>query len=146
RQMRDEVLTLLLAGDETPAAALTWTWYLLAQHPEVERRWHTELDTVLAGRLPTAEDLDGLPYTGMVIQATMRLYPPAFGFTRFAIAPDDIGGYLLPANSVVFLSAYCTPRHPAFWQEPDVFDPERFTPERSAGRPRFAYFPFGGGP
>lgn len=146
RQLRDEVLTLLLAGHETTAAALTWTWYLLAQHPEVERRLHAELDTVLGGRLPTALDLDALPYTRMVIQETMRLYPPAFGFTRFAIAPDEIGGYLLPANSVVFLSAYCTHRHPAFWQEPDVFDPERFTPEHSAGRPRFAYFPFGGGP
>lgn len=146
QQLRDEVLTLLLAGHETTAAALTWTYYLLAQHPEVECRLHTELDTVLGGQLPTVEDLDSLPYTRMVIQETMRLYPPAFGFTRFAIAPDDIGGYHLPANSVVFLSAYCTHRHPAFWQEPDVFDPERFTPERSAGRPRFAYFPFGGGP
>jgi len=146
QQLRDEVLTLLLAGHETTAAALTWAWYLLAQHPEVECRLHTELGTVLGERLPTAGDLDALPYTRMVIQEAMRLYPPAFGFTRFAITPDDLGGYHLPANSVVFLSAYCTHRHPAFWEEPDVFDPERFTPERSAGRPRFAYFPFGGGP
>jgi cytochrome P450 len=82
----------------------------------------------------------------MVIQEAMRLYPPVFGFTRFATAADEIGGYPVPAKSVIFLSAYCTHRHPAFWEEPEVFDPERFTPERSAGRPRFAYFPFGGGP
>jgi cytochrome P450 len=146
QQLRDEVLTLLLAGHETTATALTWTWYLLSQHPEIERRLHTELDTVLAGQLPTVEHLDALPYTLMVIQEAMRLYPPAFGFTRFATASDEIGGYPIPANSVMFISAYCTHRHPAFWEEPEVFDPERFTPERSANRPRFAYFPFGGGP
>jgi len=146
QQLRDEVLTLLLAGHETTATALAWTWYLLSQHPEVERRLHTELETVLAGRKPSVEDLDALPYTRMVIQEAMRLYPPAFGFTRFAIASDEMGGYPIVAKSVMFLSAYCTHRHPAFWEEPEVFDPERFTPERSAGRPRFAYFPFGGGP
>jgi cytochrome P450 len=144
--VRDEVLTLLLAGHETTAVALTWTWYLLSQHHEVERRLHAELDTVLAGRLPTVEHLDALPYTRMVIQEAMRLYPPVFGFTRFTIDSDEISGYSIPANSVVFLSAYCTHRHPAFWEKPEMFDPERFTPERSAGRPRFAYFPFGGGP
>jgi cytochrome P450 len=146
QQLRDEVLTLLLAGHETTATALTWTWYLLSQHPEVERRLHAELDTVLAGKLPTVEHLDALPYTRMVIQEAMRLYPPVFGLTRFAAASDEVGGYPLPANSMIFVSPYCTHRHPAFWQDPEVFDPERFTPERSAGRSRFAYFPFGGGP
>jgi len=146
QQLRDEVLTLLLAGHETTAAALTWTWYLLSQHPEVECRLHTELDTVLGGRLPAVEQLDALPYTRMVIQEALRLYPPAFGFTRFAVTEDEIGGYPIPAKSVMFLSANCTHRHPVFWEEPEVFDPERFTPERSADRPRFAYFPFGGGP
>jgi cytochrome P450 len=146
QELRDEVLTLLLAGHETTATALTWTWYLLSQHPEVECRLHTELDTVLAGRKPSVEDLEALPYSHMVIQEAMRLYPPAFGFTRFAVTEDEMGGYPVPANSVIFLSAYCTHRHPACWEEPEVFDPERFTPERSAGRPRFAYFPFGGGP
>ncbi len=146
QQLRDEVLTLLLAGHETTATALTWTWYLLSQHPAVERRLHAELDTVLAGHVPTVAHLDALPYTHMVIQEALRLYPPAFGLTRFAIASDEIGGYPVPANSVVFLSAYCTHRHAAFWEEPEVFDPERFTPERSTDRPRFAYFPFGGGP
>ena len=146
QQVRDEMLTLLLAGHETTATALTWTWYLLAQHPEVERRLHTELETVLAGREPSVEDLDALPYTRMVIQEALRLYPPAFGFTRFAVTEDEMGGYPIAANSVIFLSAYCTHRHPPCWEKPEVFDPERFTPERSAGRPRFAYFPFGGGP
>jgi cytochrome P450 len=146
QQLRDEVLTMLLGGYETTATALSWTWYLLSQHPEVENRLHAELDTVLAGQPPTVEQLDALPYTRMVIQEAMRLYPPAFGFTRFAIDEDVIGGYVIPAKSVIFLSAYCTHRHPAFWEKPEVFDPERFTPERSAGRPRFAYFPFGGGP
>src|SRR6266566_79118 len=126
QQLRDEVLTLLLAGHETTAAALTWTWYLLSQHPEVERRLHAELDTVLLGRLPTVEHLDALPYTRMVIQEAMRLYPPAFGFTRHAIATDEIGGYRIRANSMIFVSQYCTHRHPAFWEEPEVFDPERF--------------------
>jgi cytochrome P450 len=146
QQLRDEVLTLLLGGYETTAATLSWSWYLLSQYSEVEERLHAELDTVLAGRPPTVKDLDVLPYNRMVIQEAMRLYPPAFGFTRFAIGPDEVGGYTIPANSVIFLSDYCTHRHPAFWEKPEVFDPERFTPERSASRPRFAYFPFGGGP
>ena len=146
QQLRDEVLTLLLGGHETTAMALTWTWFLLSQYPEVQRRLHAELDSVLSGQLPAIEHLDALPYTRMVIQEAMRLYPPVFGFTRFAIAPDEIGGYTVPAKSIIFLSAYCTHRHPACWEEPEVFDPERFTPERSTDRPRFAYFPFGGGP
>jgi cytochrome P450 len=144
--LRDEVLILLLAGYETTATALTWTWYLLSQHPAVERRLHEELDTVLAGQLPTVEQLDALPYTRMVIQEAMRLYSPVFGFTRHAVEEDVMGGYRIQANSIIFVSQYCTHRHPEFWEEPEVFDPERFTPERSAGRPRFAYFPFGGGP
>jgi cytochrome P450 len=146
QQLRDEVMTLLFAGHETTAVTLTWTWYLLSQYPEVERRLHAELDTVLAGQRPSLEHLEALPYTRMVIQEAMRLYPPIFGFTRFALSSDEIGGYALPANSVVSLSPYWTHRHPAFWEDPEAFDPERFTPERSAGRPRFAYFPFGGGP
>ena len=146
QQLREEVLTLLLGGHETTAMALTWTWYLLSQHPLVEHHLHAELDTVLSGQRPSVEHLDALPYTRMVIQEAMRVYPPVFGFTRFATAPDEIGGYAVPANSIIFLSAYCTHRHPAFWEEPEAFDPERFTPERSVGRPRFAYFPFGGGP
>jgi cytochrome P450 len=146
QQLRDEVFTLLLAGYETTAKALTWAWYALDRHPEVEERLYAELTGILGGRAPAVEQLDALPYTRMVIQETMRLYGPTFGMTRHAIADDEIGGYHVPANSVIFTCQYCTHRHPDFWENPEEFDPERFTLERSAGRPRFAYFPFGGGP
>lgn len=146
KQARDEVMTLLLAGHETTAISLMWTLYLLSQHPDVEQRLHTELDTVLGGHAPTVDRLNELPYNRMVIQEAMRLYPPAFGITRHAIADDEIGGYYVPANSIIFLSAHYTHRHPEIWEDPERFDPERFTPKRSASRPRFAYFPFGGGP
>lgn len=146
QQMRDEVMTLLGAGHETTSATLTWIWYLLSQHPEVEQRLHNEVDRVLGGQPPTVDRLDDLPYNRMVIQETMRLYPPAFFVIRHTIADDEIGGYPVPANSLILLMSHMVHRHPAFWEEPERFDPERFTPERSAGRPRYAYFPFGGGP
>ena len=146
QQVRDEVMTLLIAGYETVSTALVWTWYLLSQYPEVEHRLHSELDIVLGGDQPTVEHLAELPYTRMVIEEALRLYPPAWIFGRKAIADDEIGGYSIPANSIIVLSPYVTHRHPALWEHPEVFDPERFTPERSAGRPHFAYFPFGGGP
>jgi cytochrome P450 len=146
QQVRDEVMTLLLAGHETTSLALTWTWYLLSQHPDAEQRLVSELETVLAGQTPTVEHLSALPYTRMVIQEALRLYSPNFAMTRQAIAADEIGGYPVPAHSIIFLIQYYTHRHPAFWEDPERFDPERFTPERSADRPRFAYLPFGGGP
>jgi cytochrome P450 len=146
RQVRDEVMTLLLAGHETTATALTWTWYLLSQHPMVEDRLHSELDDVLAGQPPAVEHLPRLPYTRMILEETLRLYPPTFSLSRRALVDDEIGGYALPAKSTILLCPYTTHRHPAFWQDPEVFDPERFHPERAAGRPHFAYFPFGGGP
>jgi cytochrome P450 len=146
RQVRDEVMTILLAGHETTANALSWTWYLLSKHPTVAHRHLAELDRVLGGRPPTVEDLTDLPYNRMVIEEAMRLYPPAWAISRKAIADDQIEGYTIPANSIVFMSAYTMHRHPAFWENPEGFDPERFTPERSAERPQFAYFPFGGGP
>jgi cytochrome P450 len=146
QQVRDEVMTLLIAGYETVSTALVWTWYLLSQYPEMEHRLHSELDIVLRGDQPTVEHLAVLTYTRMVIEEALRLYPPAWIFGRKAIAEDKIGGYFIPANSMILLSPYMTHRHPAFWEHPEVFDPERFTPERSAGRPHFAYFPFGGGP
>jgi cytochrome P450 len=145
-QVRDEVITLLIAGHETVSTALTWTWYLLSRHPEVEHRLYTELDEVLGGHIPTADHLARLPYTRMVLEEALRLYPPAWIFGRKAIADDEMGGYFIPANSMIVLSPYLTHRHPAFWQDPETFDPERFTPERSADRPHYAYFPFGGGP
>ena len=146
QQVRDEVMTLLIAGYETVSTALVWTWYLLSQYPEMEHRLHSELDIVLRGDQPTVEHLAELTYTRMVIEEALRLYPPAWIFGRKAIADDEIGGYSIPANSIIVLSPYVTHRHPALWEHPEVFDPERFTPERSAGRPHFAYFPFGGGP
>ena len=146
QQVHDEVMTLLLAGHETTANALTWTWYLLSQHPHVQRRLHAELDGVLGGQRPAVEHLADLSYTGMVIEEAMRLYPPLWGMGRKVLTADEIGGYHIPKNYNIWLSPYVTHRHPDFWEDPEVFDPERFLPERSASRPRYAYFPFGGGP
>ena len=146
QQVRDEVMTLLIAGHETVATALTWAWYLLSQHPEIEQRLHHELDEVLGGHLPTVEHLTSLSYTRMVTEEVLRLYPPAWIFARKAIAADQIGGYFIPAKSMIVLSPYMTHRHAAFWEDAEVFDPERFAPGRTIGRPHYAYFPFGGGP
>ncbi len=146
QQVHDEVVTMLNAGHETVATALTWTLYLLSQHPEVERRFYEELDAVLGGNLPTIEHLSRLSYTQMVFEEALRLYPSAWLIGRKAIAEDQLRGYRIPANSIILLSPYCTHRHPAFWENPEVFDPDRFAPERSADRPSYAYFPFAGGP
>jgi cytochrome P450 len=146
QQLRDEVITFLLAGHETTGVALSWIWYLLSQHPAVERRLRGEVATVLNGRTPTVHDLPHLTYTRMVIEEAMRLYPPVWGIDREVLADDEVGGYHIPAKSVVVLSQFVTHRHPAFWDNPEGFDPERFTPERVAQRPRYAYFPFAGGP
>ena len=145
-QIRNEVLTLLLAGLETTANALAWAFYLLSGAPEVEGKLRDELDQVLGGRLPTVEDLALLPYLMMVVQEAMRLYPPAWAISRAAIADDEIMGYRIPAGANVLLSQWATQRHPEFWSDPDRFDPERFQPDQMAKRPRYAYFPFGGGP
>jgi cytochrome P450 len=146
RQLRDEVMTLLVAGHETTAVALTWTWFLLSTHPDVESRLHAELDTVICGRVPALEDLLHLPYTRMIIDEALRLYPPAWAILRRAIDEDEIGPYRIPAGTSIFISPYAMHRHPAFWEDPNAFDPDRFTPERSDSRPHFAYLPFGGGP
>src|SRR5215472_4197504 len=146
RQVRDEVMTLLNAGHETTANALVWTWYLLSQHPEVERRLYDELDQVLDGNLPTIEHLPDLKYTRMVIEESLRLYPPFCVISRKAIADDELGGYHIPANSMILVSPYATQHHPDFWPDPERFDPERFTPEHEAVRPHYAHFPFAGGP
>lgn len=146
RQLRDEVITFFVAGHETTANALTWAWYLLSQHPDAEQRLHAELDEVLSGRTPTVDDLPALPYTRMVIDEAMRLYPPAWITNRQAIAEDEICGYHIPAGAIVVTSPYVIHHHTAFWEDPEKFDPERFSPERSKGRHHYAYFPFGGGP
>ncbi len=145
RQIRDELMTIFLAGHETTANALAWTYHLLGSHPEVEARLVEEMSS-LAGSPPALEDLPNLPYSAMVFSEALRLYPPAWMFARHAIEEDVIQGVRIPAGAMIFLSPYVTHRHPAFWEDPERFDPERFTEERSAERPRYAYFPFGGGP
>ena len=146
QQVRDEALTLILAGHETTANALAWTWYLLSQNPDVERNLHAELAEVLGGRAPAVADLPNLRYTSMVIDESMRLYPPAWSVGRSPVADDEILGFIIPKGSSVMLSQWLTHRHPDFWENPEQFDPDRFSRERSANRPRYAYFPFGGGP
>ncbi|MDQ4075923.1 MAG: cytochrome P450 [Chloroflexota bacterium] len=145
-QVRDEAMTLFLAGHETTANALTWTWYLLSEHPEVVAKLHAELDKVLGGDLPGAEDVGRLSYTRMVIAESMRLYPPAWAIGRRALDEFEIGGYRLPAKSTVFVSQYVMHHDPRYWPDPFRFDPERWRPEEEAKRPKYAYFPFGGGP
>jgi cytochrome P450 len=146
RQLRDEAMTIFLAGHETTANALTWTWYLLSEHPEVEARLHAEIDSVLEDKLPTAEDFSRLPYTEMVLAEAMRLYPPAWAIGRRAIADYQIGEYTVPARAIILMSPYVMHRDPRFYPEPARFAPERWTTEAREARPKFAYFPFGGGP
>lgn len=145
KQVRDEATTLFLAGHETTAIALTWTWYLLSQHPEVEARMHEELDRVLAGRRPTAGDYPALSYTYRVFKESMRLYPPAYMIGREAIRPVQLGPLALKKGDIVIMSQYVTHRSPAFYKDPERFDPDRWLAENSECLPRFAYFPFGGG-
>jgi cytochrome P450 len=146
RELRDQVVTIFMAGHETTAQALTWTWYLLSQHPAEEATFHAELERVLGGRAPRFEDLARLRYTRMVIEESMRLYPPAHTMSREALAEDEIEGHRVAKGSVVSIVPWVIHRHRLLWNRPDVFDPERFAPERAAERPRFAYIPFGGGP
>jgi cytochrome P450 len=144
-QVRDEALTLFLAGHETTANALTWTWYLLSQHPEVERRLHEEIDTVLGGRAPELADVPELRYAEMVLSEALRLYPPAWAIGRMAKGPFELGGVEIPAESICILSPYLVQRDARWFPEPEKFDPERWTPEARDARPKFTYFPFGGG-
>lgn len=145
KQVRDEVMSLLVAGHETTANTLSWTWYLLDRNPDALAELEQEIDQAMKGRVPRVEDFSRLPYTDKVIQEAMRLYPSAWSISRRALMDDEIGGYFIPANSIVAMSPYTMHRHPKFWDDPERFDPERFTPEKIAARPRFAYFPFGGG-
>ncbi len=146
QQIRDEVLTLFLAGHETTANALTWTWYLLSQNPEAEAKLHKELVQVLGGRVPTVEDVERLPYTRQVLSESMRLFPPAWIIGREAQADYPVGGYVLPAGSTILMSQWVMHHDARFYPDPLRFDPGRWTPEAAAARPKFAYFPFGGGP
>jgi cytochrome P450 len=145
-QLRDEVMTLFLAGHETTALVLMWSWYLLAKNPEAESKFHAELDEVLDGRLPQASDLPRLKYTEMIAKEAMRLYPPAYAVGREAIEDCEIGGYRVPRHTQIFAFQWATQRDPRYFDNPDAFEPERWTAEFSERLPKYAYFPFGGGP
>ncbi len=146
RQVRDEIITLLIAGHETVASALTWTWYLLAQNPLVREKLVNEVQTVLGEREPASADLASLPYTAAVFEETLRLYPPAWLITRSALEPDVVCGFDIPAGSLIILSPYVIQRQAQYWPDPEAFRPERFLAGTDQDRPRYAYIPFGGGP
>lgn len=146
RRLREELVTLLLAGHETTASTLGWTWYLVSRTPEVFDRLHEEAVSVLGDRRPTYDDLGRLSYTTQVVQEAVRLYPPVWMLPRISRQPDTIGGYDVPAGADVLICLYTLHRHPEFWDRPEEFDPGRFSPDRAADRPRYAYLPFGAGP
>ncbi len=146
RQIRDEVVTLLIAGHETVATALTWSWYLLSQNPQQRLEFFSEVDSVLNGSPPGTETFEQLPYTLNVFQEGLRLYPPAWLITRKALQPDDVAGILIPENALVIISPYTMHRHPEFWEAPAQFNPHRFSVDAVNQRHKFAYIPFGGGP
>lgn len=147
REIRDQVITIFIAGHETSAQAMNWTWYLLSQHPVEEARLHAELDAVLGGRTPTQEDLPKLAYARRVVEESMRVYPTAPGLSsRVALADDEICGVKVRKGDQIAIAPWLLHHHRRLWDEPNRFDPDRFLPERSAGRPRFAYMPFGAGP
>jgi len=146
-EVRDEVITIFMAGHETTAVTMTWVWYLLSQHPAEEAKLHQELDAVLAGRTPTVDDLPNLVYARMIIEEAMRVYPPAPGLSiRQAKAADEVCGFKVSPGTQILISPWILHRHRRLWEEPERFDPTRFSKEASAKRPRFSYLPFGGGP
>jgi len=146
RELMDEVMTLIVAGHETTASGLNWTWYLLSQHPEVEARLHAELDAAPQMAAPGLAEMEALPYTGQVVNEALRLYPPGWLLSRRTVGADVLGGFEVPPATNVLLPLYLLHRHPRYWKEPDRFAPERFAPEHEAERPRFAYMPFAAGP
>ena len=145
-QLRDEVITLFAAGHETTAVALTWTWYLLATHPDIQARFHAELDEVLGHRDPTLEDLSDLPFTERILTESMRLYPPIWSTGRMTFQPITLGGWEIPAGAALSAPQLIIHRDPRWFDDPLEFRPDRWTPEFRAGLHRFAYYPFGGGP
>jgi cytochrome P450 len=145
KELRDEFMNLFAAGHEATGTALTWAWYLLDRHPEVAERLASESASVLGGRAPTAEDLPRLRYATQVFEETLRLYPPAWRLTRVAVGPDKLGGHDVVPGTIVTAISYVFHRHPAFWESPEAFNPDRFAPERAAGRHKFAFIPFGAG-
>jgi cytochrome P450 len=146
RQIRDELVTLFIAGNETAALTMTWLMYLLDRHPDAQAKVRAEAAEVLGGRIPSYDDLPRLKYSKMVIQEALRLYPPSWMLPRVAVAEDEIDGYRIPAGATLLVSQYLMHRDPALWDRPEVFDPERFRPEKAEKRPRYAFMPFGVGP
>jgi enediyne biosynthesis protein E7 len=146
RELIDEVMTLIVAGHETTASGLNWTWYLLSQHPEAEARLHAELDAAPGMAAPSLAEMEALPYTGQVVNEALRLYPPGWLLSRRTVAADVLGGFEVPAGTNVLLPLYLLHRHPRYWKDPDRFWPERFDSAHEAERPRFAYMPFAAGP
>lgn len=146
RELIDEIMTLVVAGHETTASGLNWTWYLLSQYPEVEARLHAEIDATPELPEPGLAQMEALDYTSNVVNEALRLYPPGWLLSRRTIAADVLGGYEVPAGTDVLLSPYLLHRHPKFWKEPEAFRPERFDAEHETERPRFAYMPFAAGP
>jgi enediyne biosynthesis protein E7 len=145
-QLVNELLTLIVAGHETTASGLNWSWYLLSRNPEAEARLHAEIDAAPDIPAPSLAQVDSLTYTRQVVNEALRLYPPGWLLYRRTIDADVLGGFPVPAGTNVMLPLYLTHRHPRFWPDPDVFQPDRFTAEREAERPRFAYVPFAAGP
>jgi cytochrome P450 len=145
KQLLDEVMTLIVAGHETTASALNWMWYLLSQHPDAEQRLHQEIDALPAPP-ESMEQFAPLTYTRQVIEETLRLYPPGWLLTRRSIDSDQIGGYEIVPNTDVFISPYLVHRHPGFWEQPERFEPDRFSTQNAAQRNRFCYLPFALGP
>ncbi len=146
RQLIDEILTLVVAGHETTASALNWTWYLLSRHPDIEARLHAELDAAPDDPAPSLAQMEQLAYAQQVINEALRLYPPGWLLSRRTVQPDVLSGYEVPAGTNVLLPLYLLHRHPRYWRDPEAFMPERFAPDHDAERPRFAYMPFAAGP
>ncbi len=146
RQLRDEVMTIFLAGHETTANNLAWTFYLLSKHPQIRTQLQDEVDRLLGGRTPVLEDIPNLVYTRQVLDESLRMFPPAWAIGRQAIQEDQVGGYRIPTGSGIVISSYVVHRHPEFWENPERFDPSRFETQKVHERPHYAYIPFGGGP
>jgi cytochrome P450 len=146
RQLRDETMTIFLAGHETTALALSWLWYLLDKNPDKAQKLYDEIDAVTQGKTPTLEQLQHMPYTRMVMDESLRLYPPAWLIMRESLEDDKVGEYRIPKGYVVMIPVFSIHRDPRLWEEPDAFKPERFSKENAKSQHRFAYFPFGGGP
>ena len=146
RELIDEIMTLIVAGHETTASGLNWTWYLLSQHPLAESQLHAELDAAPEWAAPTLAQTETLPYAQQVVSEALRLYPPGWLLSRRTVDADVLGGYPVPPGTNVLLPLYLLHRHPHYWKNPQAFDPARFAPEHEAARPRFAYMPFAAGP